>query len=585
MSIIIRSLISKTIGWLVPLAIRISMKKLTPKETNEESGTIGSAVVTMAVLSNCYLNMDKVLLTSVLPIVLGIMESHETRSLVENILVDANIPQILGRTLLGFAAEIEDAVLNVIISTYLEPEALNDGLLRWTGVNFNLQNLNLANSFAGISSYLQQIIRHHAPVVVGDLREVVVEPLFHGLVTYVQDLANALLSVGAKELPKRVLSRPSIVHAELENYYLGSDRVMDAEGQRYAYEAFQVAFSDQVLRSLNPPSVPRGLVGWSPIQKIILNTFLAPFEGVSTISELRMWEPEWMLETKDYRTYFYRPLQTATYGFIAHLQLTVRIRGNKITLKFFVESMTSADPNARKILKKVFGRKPLRFAYAASDDGGGATIRVSTPVGQLIATLTTRQKPPMTQSFSQVDIVHTVNAALMNFSSENTQVIQGALDNLNSVFKGIDKVDQLEKCAGAFKANSLFPLLLDYEYYTQPSWFATDFHLVFASPSRISGPARLTVIPKGSRAYRTFAFDHYACQELVAKIPAELHAPCNSSASRLRRAISRAATWLTGTVYGKNTSCFRKVQYSRDTGTFSPLILRRALGRYIRLQL
>ncbi|KAL8446402.1 hypothetical protein Emed_004856 [Eimeria media] len=562
---IIRSLVNKTVGLVTPYVIRKSMSQLKASEP-AKAGAVGPALLSLAVLANCYLNMDFVVLTSLLPLVLGVMESHNTRSIVESILVRADIPRILGRTVLNFSAEIEDTIINVVTSNYLEPGALNDVLLRATGVNLQLQDLNLASSFSKVAAYLQEIIRREAPIVIRDLREVVIEPTVHGMMSYVQDLANTFLSVGAKEIPQRILSRPSVLNADLKNYYLGSSRVMDSEGQRFVYEAFLVAFSDQTLKALNPPLVPKGIIGFSPVQKIILNTFLAPFEGVVSLADFQLWERDWVLETKEYRMVHYRPLQAATYGFVGLLQLKVKIRGAKITLKFFVESVKEESPHARKTLKKVLGKKPLIFKYSAFDDGSGGTLRVLTQKQQLLATFITRQKPAMTQSLRQVEIIHQATSPLLKYSHQSYQAIQGSLENLDFMLKGMRDVAELNKCWEIFRSNSLFSLLLDFEYYNQVSWFTTAFHLAFTPQSRISGQAKIMVIPTEGRVYRTFTFDHYASQKMIARIPAGLYVPCGTSPSRLRRAFGAAATWLTGMAYGKESKCFRKVQYRRDAG-------------------
>ncbi|KAL8444563.1 hypothetical protein Emag_005459 [Eimeria magna] len=562
---IVRSLVNKTVGLVTPYVIRRSMSTLKSSEP-AKAGAVGPALLSLAVVANCYLNMDFVVLTSVLPLVLGVMESHNTRSIVESILVKADIPRILGRTVLNFSAEIEDTIIDVVTSNYLEPGALNDVVLRATGVNLQLQDLNLASSFSKVAAYLQEIIRREAPVVLRDLREVVIEPTVHGMISYVEDLTNTFLSVGAKEIPQRILSRPSILSADLKNYYLGSSRVMDSEGQRFVYEAFLVAFSDQTLKALNPPLVPKGINGFSPVQKIILNTFLAPFEGIVAIADFHLWEREWLLETKEYRMVYYRPLQAATYGFLGTLQLKVKIRGANVTLKFFVESVEEESPLARKLLKKTLRRKPLVFGYTAYADGTGGTLQISTQQHQLVAKLVTRQKPAMTQSLRQVEIIHQATSPLLKYSHQNYQAIQGSLDNLDFVLKGMKDVMELNKCWETFRSNSLFSLLLDFEYYNQVSWFATEFHLAFTPQSRISGLAKIMVVPTEGRVYRTFTFDHYACQKMIAGIPAGLYVPCGTSPSRLRRAFGAAATWLTGMAYGKEPKCFRKVQYRRDAG-------------------
>ncbi|KAL8437477.1 hypothetical protein ACSSS7_000900 [Eimeria intestinalis] len=562
---IVRSLVNKTVGLVTPLVIRRSMSSLKSREP-VKAGAVGPALLTLAVLANCYLNLDFVMLTSVLPLLLGVMESHNTRSVVENILVKADIPRILGRTLLNFSAEIEDTIIDVVSSNYLEPGALNDAVLRGTGVNLQLQDLNLASSFSRVAAYLQEIIRREAPVVIRDLREVVIEPTIHGIMSYVQDLTNTFLSIGAKEIPQRILSRPSVLNAHLKSYYLGSSRVMDSEGQRFVYEAFLVAFSDHTLKALNPPVVPKGLIGFSPVQKMILNTFLAPFEGHLAVTDFQLWEHDWVLETKEYRMVYYRPLQAATYGFIGLLQLKVKIRGAKVTLKFFVESVKKESALAKKLLKKVFRRTTLVFAYSAFADGSGGILQISTQKQQLVAKFITRQKPAMTQCLSQTEIIQEANKWLLNYSRQNYQAIQGSLDNLEQVLKGVKDVVELNKCWETYKANSLFRLLLDFEYYNQPSWFATDFHVAFKPQSRISGRTQIMVIPSEGRVYRTFTFDHYACQKTLAKIPAGLYVPCGTSPSRLRRAFGAAATWLTGMAYGKESKCVRKVQYLRDAG-------------------
>ncbi|KAL8273426.1 hypothetical protein Esti_002671 [Eimeria stiedai] len=161
---IIRSLVNKSVGLVTPLVIRRSMSRLRASEP-AKAGTVGQALLTLAVLANCYLNLDFVVLTSILPMVLGVMESHDTRSILESVLVKADIPQILGRTVLSFSAEIEDTILDVVTSNYLEPGALNDIVLRATGVNLRLQELNLASSFSRVAAYLQEIIRREAPVI------------------------------------------------------------------------------------------------------------------------------------------------------------------------------------------------------------------------------------------------------------------------------------------------------------------------------------------------------------------------------------------------------------------------------------
>ncbi|XP_026191168.1 uncharacterized protein LOC113146841 [Cyclospora cayetanensis] len=493
------------------------------------------------------------------------MESQATRSLMENILADANIPQILSRALRSFFAEVEDTILEAIISNYLEPVALNNLLTRLTGVNFNLQNSNLAGSFETVAAYLKEIVRHHAPIVTGYFMGTVVEPLSHALVNYAQNLTSILLSVGAKELPIRALSSPNIVHAKLQKYYLESSRVMDSEGHRYIYEAFLVAFSDHVMSALNPASVHLRSTGRFPMQTIFLNTVLAPYEGISTTSDFHLWDLKWTLETTNYRMFFYRPLQSAIYGFVGNLQLTARIKGQKIRLMFFVESIDSKDPSVKELLRKTVRRKSLLFAYEAFENGSGAKIHLCTTEGQTIAILTTKQKSPMIQSFNQAEFVFSTNLPLSEFWGSRTEVIQGTLESLKSAFAGIHDLNQIQECAEALKSTSLFPFLLDYEYYTLENWFMTDFHLVFSSPTTHRGFARLTIVPERSRARPSFAVDHYAQQRSISVIPSELHAPCKS-ASRLRSLLSSAATWLTGTVYGKRTFCFRKVEYIRGTG-------------------
>lgn len=569
LSTVVRSLVNKTIGWVTPYAIRFTMKSLTPKESYHDKRGVGSALMTIAVVSNCYLNIDHILLTSILPTILGIMESHETRSVVENIVVDAKIPQTMSRALRSFSASIEDKILDVIISTCLEPVALGDQLMRLTGVSFDLQSLALASSFPELSAYLQQIMRYHAPVAFGDLARVVVEPLSHSLVSYAKDLANILLSVGAKALPVRVLSRPSVVYAALVDYYLKSPRVLDPAGQRFVYETFIAAFSDQVLNAFNPTNGKQPLAGSSPIQKIIFSTVLAPFENISTASDFFLWGPEWTILTKNYRLFLYRQQSSAVTGFIGHLQLTVVIKGEKIQLVFYVERMTNEHPNSKRVLRKLFGRKTLRFAYEAypPENGSGGIIRIFTPENQIIAVLDTVQKPPVTQSFKQADIAYSTNIKLIKYIDANMQVLKGALDNLNSAFEGILHVLQLKKCAEAFKNNALFTLLLDFEYYTQPRWFSTDFHISFTAPTQIPGAAQMSVVPAGNRVYRVFAIDHFAQQEAVARIPADLQRPCRASTRRFHRVLSKAATWLTGTVYQGESKCQRKVQYTRDRGT------------------
>ncbi|CDI84857.1 hypothetical protein, conserved [Eimeria praecox] len=505
-SLLIRSLVRKTVGWVSPYALRYWMSKLGPKDGNEDSRRIGSMLVSAAVMTNCYLNLDYTVLTSVLPAVLGVMESQATRSLVEHIFANANIPRILSRTLLGFAADIEDAVLNVVLTDFLDPKSLNDNVLRWTGVNFNLQNLNFATSLATIASYAQQSVRRHAPMMVENALRVVVEPLANALSDFASDLSNTFLSVGAKELPSRALSRPPTVHAELVKYYLEASRVMDSEGQKYVYEAFVTAFNDQVLGALNPLKTVSARAGRSPMEKIIFNTAMAPFEGVAKPSMFTLWGQQWQLETKDYRMQFYTPVQSATYGLLGCLKLQAVICGSKVTLSFFVESMSKDDPSARKILKQILRRPLLRFVFAESSNRqeGTATIGVFNveAQGQLLAVLATRQKPVMAQSFNQVDFVHSINAVLTEYVNTNAQRMTSSLSSLNSVFKGISQLSQIQKNAETFKANSLFPLLLEYEYYTQSSWFSIDFHIVMNSPAHVSGPMQLTIIPKGSSAHQ-----------------------------------------------------------------------------------
>ncbi|CDJ58151.1 hypothetical protein, conserved [Eimeria maxima] len=494
------------------------------------------------------------------------MESQATRSLVEHIFANANIPRILSRTLLGFAADIEDAVLNVVLNEYLDPNSLNDNIVRWTGVNINLQNLNFATSLSSIASYTQQNVRLHVPMMVENALRVVVEPLTQALSEFAADLSNTLLAVGAKELPSRALARPRTVHAELVKYYLEKSRVLDTEGQKYVYEAFLTAFSDQVLSVLNPRMTEGTPLGGSPMEKIIYNTALAPFENVADISMFTLWGKEWKLETKDYRMQFYSTVQAATYGLIGNLVLQVVICGNKIRLSFFVERITEEDPDARKLLKRLFRKPLLRFSFMEEPnrERGRGKIKIYTIEGErkLLCVLDTKQKPLMTQSFAQVDFVHTINDTIKEYINTEEQRITTPLSNLNSVFRGIKRVSELQKNADTFKTRSLFPLLLDYEYYTQPYWFSIDFHLVMGSPQHNSGPMQLTVIPKETAAHRTFSFDHFAHQKEIAQIPIQLHAPCRSTTD-LKGTIRKVAAWITGKAIGGAAGCLRRVEYIR----------------------
>ncbi|CDJ51990.1 hypothetical protein EBH_0046300 [Eimeria brunetti] len=349
----VRRLVGKTVGWVAPYAFKYWMKKIEgPKDGGEDARRIGSMIISAAVLSNCYLNLDYTLLTSVLPGVLAAMESQATRSLIEHIFTNANIPKMLSRTLLGFAADIEEAILNVVLTEFLDPVALNENVLRWTGINFNLQNLNFAASLTAVAAYAQETVRLHAPMIVENALRVVVEPLAASIAEFAADLCNTFLGVGARELPSRALKRPSGVHAALVKYYLETSRVMDSEGQKYVYEAFVTAFTPAVLKTMNPRrEAESAFEGKSPMERILLNSVLAPFEGIIHPSDFRFWGPQWQIETKEYRMQFYSAVQAATYDLTGNLQLQALVFGKKVSFSFFVESMSKDDPEKTKIEK------------------------------------------------------------------------------------------------------------------------------------------------------------------------------------------------------------------------------------------
>lgn len=565
-----RNVVSRSISWLLPYSLQCVLRKVTTARPGASAGDIGIAFSSLAVLAGSYLNLDYLLLTSILPIIVGALNSHSTRGIIENNLDSIDVPRLLGKAMLGFASDIEDGVLKFVNKSFLEPETLNSSIERSTGINLNLQNMQAAQSFTDLKIFLNDLLRRHMPLLVCDFRKTVLMPLLHNVLSYVKDFLNVFTSVLANDVPQRLLSPPSTPHSALVNYYLGSTRVMDSQGQYYLYDELLNTFNRRIMHALSPLGTTQDLTGFSPLQSILLGTFLAPDGQNLSAKELALWGKQWTIRTSQFRATYYPQLMHEVTGFLGVLQLTATIINTKVKLNFFIEHQTGPNTQMRR-LTSYFRKIPLTFTFSAFSDGAGGDMVVSQN-NQHIATIRARCKPLIIQTLEQADLAASNSAPLRRFLRTDAYLLQGSIGGLSPAFSGIENIEGLEKDAKAFEEHAIVSTMLNVEYYHQTRWFDTEFYLTFTVPEHFKSEAYISVVMAKSKATRMFSFDMFEHQTQISRLPSALLEPCQPKRGLFRTVRSNVMTFVKGTLHVTEHRCTRSIYYSEKTGWSSGYI-------------
>lgn len=548
-------------------------KEATSPEKEGSSAFVSGAVALSILLSN-YGGMKMPFTTLLLPPVISFLKSYSTKNLIESIIDNINLPQLVVDMMEPFLPQIEQILTSAARSIFTV-EFL-DGLFKQNvSHRFDLQGLAVAGNVAKVAASLTEALRKVLPHFLASSSKYFMTPTLQYALRSVKEIAVTFLTTGADQLANAMLKSPVKPHSALMECIIRDSSLTDAVGLRDLYDATMSVFRDRTIAALNPTiSIDAAIKsGLTPLQQILVFGLFTPTHPLNPLKLSSVTENSWQIQTHRYTLDFYDALKSAVTGFLGELQLRLSENGSETKQVFYVVSLKETTIPAIKALKRGFRRRKILFAFRSAALGSHTgEITLSDSNSEVIGTLVVRFASLFTAALRRARLIESYNkaipASMKHLQTISPDALEDTLAELSRQLPGIDSFDTLQSEAEKIVGRGIYEKLLEFEYFSRPEWFATDFGLSLSVPREDdavtapgAAPVEITVLAGHLEIPKTYFLSVFDHQSAIAQLDDTVKNRCKRASTLLQR-VRRAIRLRTSRRYA--TKCLKLLNLSTD---------------------
>ncbi|CBZ50875.1 hypothetical protein NCLIV_039500 [Neospora caninum Liverpool] len=492
------------------------------------AGGVSAALVTGLVMSSIFLDnyfgVKLPVILLLLPPIISFVKSYSMKNLLEQIIDSIELPELATNILEPFFPRLEQFLVKCI-RDYLTVDFLDGVIRQYLSSRFNLDALKLSSKIKDVAEFLVKFIRRRGPVVLTTLKRYFVSPTLQDYVRILKDFVVTVVTTGADAIANRLLYRPRKLHPALFQYIVRGPSLTDAVGLKDFYEVVLAVFRDRTLAAINPTIAipPEVTAALTPLEKIIAFGMFPPAHAMNPLGCPSLTEKAWQTQTKKYKLDFYPTPRVAVTGFVGELRLTVLHGQREVPHLFLIKEVKGMTLSKLKKMRGVLKQQVLVFEFKRHRqvrDVGEIVVRH--PVSKMQCTLSVRFGSLFAEAVQTGALVEELNKTIpgiiQHLQSISSEGLEDILTHLATHLPGIESPEALVEETRKMIERKLFTRLLQYEYLSEPNWFALDFGLTVTLPreddaAAAAGPTsvELTVLVgehEVAKSYLVSVFDH-----------------------------------------------------------------------------